>query len=87
MSLAILSSSNTTYNYVPDNSLKSIYILNDDCSYISYKNFSFPAYMVTVGDSLYISGDVNIWKADKDLKVSIQYNSTGSVQPGFRGIY
>jgi DNA-binding beta-propeller fold protein YncE len=78
------SSCNTLY-YVMDSSAGRVYILNDDWSYVSYKNFSNPAHMITISNSVYMTGNTNIWKFDKDLNILFQYNSTGGTS--FRGIY
>jgi hypothetical protein len=80
------SSCNTSY-YVIDHGASRVYILNDDCSIVSYKNFAYPAYMITIGSSIYMTGNTYIWKLYKDLNILIQYNSTGSTSPNFRGIY
>jgi hypothetical protein len=79
------SSCNTSY-YVTDHGAKRVYILNDDWSYVSYKNFTNPVYMITIGSSIYMTGNANIWKLDKDLNILIQFTSTGST-PNYRGIY
>ena len=41
--------------------------------------------MITVGNSLYMSGNMNLWKLDENLNTLIQYNATGS--SGYRGLY
>ena len=80
----------TTYYYVMDTNGYKTYILNDDWSFISFKNFSKPAYMITIGNSLYMSGDKNVWKVDQDLNILINYNYGGVVPvygtPGYVGI-
>jgi hypothetical protein len=79
------SSCNASY-YVVDNGAKRVHILNDDWSYVSYKNFSNPNYIIKIDSSLYLTGNTNIWKLDKDLNILIQYTSTG-IYPNYRGIY
>jgi hypothetical protein len=79
-------SCNASY-YVIDHGASRAYILNDDWSYVSYKNFTNPAYMISIGSSIYMTGSSNIWKLDKELNILIQYNSTGSTSPLYRGIY
>ncbi len=69
------SSCNTSY-YVIDHGASRVYILNDDCSYVSYKNFTYPAYMITIGSSIYMTGNTYIWKLYKDLNFLIQYSSS-----------
>ena len=82
------SSCNASY-YVMDSGADKVYILNDDWSYVTYKTFTRPAYMITIGSSIYMTGGVNIWKLDKDLNILIQYNSyvTAPDNPGYRGMY
>jgi hypothetical protein len=70
-----------------DTVANKVYILNDNWSYISYKTFTRPTYMITIGSSIYMTGDINIWKLDKELNILIQYNSTESTFPFYRGIY
>jgi hypothetical protein len=65
------SSCNTSY-YVIDHGASRVYILNDDWSYVSYKNFAYPAYMITIGSSIYMAGGLNIWKLDEELNILIQ---------------
>ena len=62
-----------------------VFIFNDQWSFISFKAFDSPAYMISIDNSLYMTGDYNIWKPDQDLNILIQYNSTGD-WPGYRGI-
>ena len=78
------SSCNTLY-YVMDNSGGKVLIFNDDWSYVSYKTFPSPAYMITTDSSLLMTGGSNIWKLDKDLNILLQHNASDS--PGFRCIY
>ena len=81
----IYSSSNTTYYYVMDYWDDKVYILNDYWSFISIKVFHGPHSMISMDNSLYITGYYNIWKLDQDLNILIQYNSTGG-SPYYRGI-
>ena len=46
-----------------------VYILNDKWSFVSSKTFAYPVQMITIGTSLYMSGDSNIWKLDDNLNV------------------
>ncbi len=78
------SSCNASY-YVMDSSAGRVYNLNDDWSYVSYKDFTNPAHMITIENSIYMTGNTNIWKLDKDLNILIQYNSIGGTS--YRGIY
>ena len=84
------SSSNTQYYYVIDyldydSNSGRVYILNDNWVFLSYKAFTYPAYMITIGTSLYMTGEVNVWKLDENLNVLIEYNPNGP-SPWFRGI-
>jgi hypothetical protein len=84
LGFGFFSSCNASY-YVLDSSGR-VYILNDDWSYVSNKNFANPTYMITIENSIYMTGNTNIWKLDKDLNILIQYTSTG-IYPYYRGIY
>ena len=81
----IYSSSNTVYYYVMDDGDGKVYILNDDWSFISVKTFTNPAYMISIGSSLYMTGTYNIWKVDQDLNILINYNPTGG-DPDYLGL-
>ena len=72
--------------YVIDHSGHKVSKLDDNWSFISSKTFTYPIYMITVENSLYMTGDTNIWKLDKDLNILIQYNGTGT-SPLYRGLY
>jgi hypothetical protein len=74
---------NTSY-YVIDWIGNNIFLLNDNCGYATNKEFSLPAFMITVDTNLYITGSHNIWKTDKYLNVLHTYNRYAA---GFRGIY
>jgi hypothetical protein len=82
---AIFTPSNSYY-YFSDNTLNKIFILNESWSYVSSKVFNSPAYISTFGNSLYATGNKNIWKLDQNLSILIQYNATGT-SPNYRGIY
>ena len=71
------SSNNASY-YVMDHGDKKVYILNDDWSYVSYKNFTSPASLITIGSSVFMTGTSTIWKLNKYLNILVQYNSTGT---------
>ena len=66
-----------------DYGANQVHILTDDWTYVSFKTFNNPAYMIKVGTFLYMTGDSNVWKLDKNLNVLFQYNSTTP----YRGIY
>ena len=78
------SSINYSY-YVTDFAANKVYILNDNWSFVSFKTFTNPAYMITVENSLYMTGESNIWKLNENLNTLIQYNDT--TVPGYRGLY
>ena len=79
------SSSNATFYYVMDPDANKTYILNDEWKFISFKIFDSPMYMMSINNSLYMTGDYNVWKLDQDLNILIQYNATGAPR-GYRGI-
>jgi hypothetical protein len=54
-------------------------ILNDSYGYVTEKTFPQATYMLTMNSNLYITGDDNIWKTDKNLNILITYNGSGSV--------
>ena len=80
----IYSSPNNVYFYVMDYLANKTYILNDEWKLISFKSFTKPAYMINIGNSLYMTGEYNVWKVDQDLKILINYNPGG--YPLYRGI-
>ena len=49
------------------------------------KKFTAPIYMIKFENSLYMTGNLNLWKLDEHLNTLIQYNATGS--PSYRGLY
>ena len=74
-----------TYYYVMDCGANKTYILNNEWKLITFKSFTCPLYMINIGNSLYMTGDFNVWKLDQDLNILIQYNATGAPR-GYRGI-
>ena len=48
--------------YVMDHTANAVYILNDNWSFVSSKTFLLPAFMITVENSLYLSGNSNRFK-------------------------
>ena len=70
----IYSSPNTTYYYVMDYDASEVFILNDEWKFVSFKTFSGPANMISIGNSLYMTGSYNVWKVDQDLNILIEYN-------------
>ena len=80
------SSSNTTYYYVIDgNGAGKVYIFSDEWKFISFKSFNAPSYMISIGNSLYLTGHSNVWKIDQDLNILIEYKLYGGY-PSCRGI-
>ena len=69
------SSSGTVYYYLMNMRDNKVYILNDEWKFISFKDFNSPINMITIGNSLYMTGDLNVWKVDKDLNILINYES------------
>ena len=78
------SSNNTTYYYLIDLAAQKVFILNDQWSFISYKYFGTPHYIISIDNSLYMTGNLNIWKVDQGLNILINYNPTST--PLYRGI-
>ena len=63
-----------------------VFIFHDDWSYFSYKKFAGPAYMITIGNSLFMTGEENIWKLDENLNVLNRHVATGTF-PGYRELF
>ena len=78
------SSLNATYYYVLDGGANIVFIINDQWKFISSKGFTHPVYMISSGNSLYMTGYLNVWKLDQDLNILIQYNPRD--YPSYRGI-
>ena len=81
----MFSSSGTVYYYVMDYVANKVFILNDQWSFISSKVFYNPAYIINIGNSLYMTGDYNVWKVDQDLNILINCEPIGD-NPGYTGI-
>jgi len=77
--------SGTVYNYLMDYDASKVFILNDQWSFISFKVFTNPAFMISISNCLYMTGQSNVWKLDQDLNILINYNPGGST-PSYRGI-
>ena len=77
------SSSGTVYYYVMD--YNKVFILNDQWEFISFKVFTYPSKMISIENSIYMTGDYNVWKVDKDLNILINYNPGGNT-PNYVGI-
>ena len=75
--------SNTTY-YALDWSANRIIIFDSNWQYLTFKSLTYPAYMITVNNSLYIAAKNFIYKTDKYLNITKQYNSTSA---GYHGLY
>jgi hypothetical protein len=43
--------------------------------------------MITIGSSIYMTGNANIWKLDKDLNILFQFTSTANTTSKYRDIY
>jgi hypothetical protein len=70
---------------VIDKEANKTYIMNDNWSYVSYKIFNKPAYLVKTSNLFYMSGDVNVWKLDENLNVLMVYNAAVNIT--YRGLY
>ena len=79
------SSHGTVYYYIMDIGASKAFILNDQWSFISAKVFTYPLYMISIGNSLYMTGYYNVWKLDQDLNILIKYNP-GGTSPWYAGI-
>ena len=75
---------NIFFYYVMDWGANKVFILNDQCSFIASKSFYYPSYMISMDNSLYMTGISNVWKLDQDLNVLMQYNPGGT--PWYNGI-
>ena len=73
---------NSTY-YIADISESRVIMFDENWNYLINKTFSSPAYIFTINSTLYISGDNNVFKTDKDLNILKQFNANGL---GYRGI-
>ena len=71
MGFGIYSSSNTIFYYAMDFNDGKVYILNDEWKFISSKSFTNPYNMISIGNSLYMTGWGKIWKVDKDLNIVV----------------
>ncbi len=79
-----MSSSNPIRYYVTHYDQGKIFIFDDEWNYISEKaSFTNAAFIISVGNNFYITGDSNIWKIDEQLNKLIQYDS----YPSYLGIY
>ena len=78
------SSPDTVFYYIMDYWDDKVFILNDDLSFITSKSFYYPYYMISIGNSLYMTGYSNVWKVDKDLNILI--NSNPGTYPWYMGI-
>ena len=78
-----------TKYFVLDWAKHRIITFNEKWKYVKYNEFRNPAQMITIGNELFITGQVNIFKTDKDLNIIQQYNATNvhNYLPSFRGIY
>ena len=55
--------------------------LNDNWSFVSFTVFFYPAYMITVENSIFMTGNLNLWKLDQSLNSLIEYNSPTGPYP------
>ena len=82
------SSPDTVFYYVIDRGgvANKVFILNDQWKFISFKVFIDPQYMISIGNSLYMTGQWNVWKVDQDLNILINYEPNDGVFPYYAGI-
>ncbi len=82
-----MSSSNPIQYYVTYYYQSKIFVFDENWNYVLNKSsFLNVYYMIPVGNYLYITGNVNIWKTDQELNVLLRYNSTGT-SPRYRGLF
>jgi hypothetical protein len=82
-----MSTSNPIRYFVTHYVKNTIYALDDEWNYVSENSFTYPLYMISVGNSFYITGEYNIWKTNQQLNLLIDYNdSTGFSHP-YCGLY
>ena len=72
---------NITY-YALDWTGNKIIIYDKNWQYLTFKIFTRPTYMITVNNSLYISGDNSVYKTDKYLNITGQ-----SATACYRGLF
>ena len=73
-----MSSSNPIRYYVTNYLENKIFVFDEEWNCFSNRSFTNVNHMIAVGNELYITGDVNVWKTDEQLNVLITYyNSTG----------
>ena len=75
--------SNSTY-YVADFSDSKVIMFDENWNFLIYKTFINPAYILIINSTLYISGNSNVFKTDKDLNILKQFDA--NVSPTYRGI-
>ena len=76
---------NQTLYYVTNYANGLIFAFDENWNNLFNKSsFASAVYIAVRDDILYISGQANIWKTDKDLNVLIQYNTVGTP---YYGIY
>ena len=54
-----------------------IYIFDDSWQFVTFKSLFMPKYIITIGSDLFITGQDNIFKTDKDINVLAQSNPNG----------
>ena len=70
----VYSSNNTTYYYVMEPGYDKVFILDDEWKFISFKVFNYPFDMISIDNSVYMTGIFDVWKLDQDLNILINYN-------------
>ena len=63
---------------------RGVYILNDEWKFISSKSFYRPLFMISINNSIYMTGRDNVWKIDNDLNILINFSPGGN--PNYGGI-
>ena len=81
----MLNSSNSYY-YVSDWNSNKIFNLNESWSYVSSKTFNYPTHLTIIGNNLYATTELYIWKLDQNLTILI-HSAPNGYNPGYRVMY
>jgi hypothetical protein len=79
-----MSTSNPIRYFVTHNQENKIYAFDEEWNYVSENIFTRPLFMISVGNSFYITGDHNIWKTNQQLNLLIEYTESSH---NYNGLY
>ena len=82
----MLVSKNTTY-FVPDNYPNLVHVYDDNWNYLTSKSINSPANIITIGNNIYITSNVNVYKTDSNFNILSTYYPDDWSYTYFRGIY